>query len=493
MNERIDKIHDISARRTQDIQEQDISYSPDVEHSLVGAIISDPSLVGSVAWVQPEWFSAKYQIFWKAIMDVSQSGQVCDIITVADMIESYHDPITDDPFSELGLISANAPVSTGIAEWACIIHRKFQQRSLLLAAQELSQYAFRADPEKVGTRALRRILAVLDSSQADTMIKSVSKGLEEFTDHLQQSIDNPHMLMKTGYGAIDNAIGGFRPGELTYIAARPSMGKSAIALGIARRMSARFKHTNQKGSVLYVTLEMSVLDHIERLIASISDPPIDTSFIRNGFRLPSGDIDVETYSDVLRYVGMEDDATNGHLYFSEWPDTNTDTLNLMVMQVPDCKVLIIDQLDLLEEPGKDEYTQLSAISKKLMKLADRHKIAVICLCQLNRKLEERTDRRPLLSDLRSTGRLEQDADMVLALHRPEYYYPPADDISPDSPLRFYPNYAEMIILKNRKGRRARSVPLFWKPESAQFDDWSDDIFNALVNISQYVQIREKNG
>ena len=466
-----------------------MDYALDVEADFIASILCDPSLIPSVLWLKPNWFSAKYKSYWQAILETYKSCGQCDLATVADTMESAQSSI-DYPYGELISLASSAPARANVPEWATIIHRKAQQRALYLAGTELLQAAFQDHPEVTGDRAVRRILSVLDSGNMDTMIKSYGACLEQYLGDIQDGIDHPGKLIRTGFPSIDQVISGFKGGELIYLAARPSTGKSALAQGIGRRIASRFQRVGE-GSVLYVTLEMSPSDLVERFVADRADPPIDTAFIRGGFRLANGDIDTDTYSDIFKYVGQEDEETGKHLFFSDW-QTNTDTLNLMVMQVPNCRVLIIDQLDLVDEAGKDEYQQLSTISRKLKKLAMRHKIVVMCLCQINRRAEDRTDRRPHMQDLRGTGKLEQDADMVLGIHNPSFCYPPTD-VTPGSPAQYYPNYAELLILKNRKGKRGGCIPLFWKPESAQFADWPEDIFSILAPLHDYVVAREKHG
>lgn len=259
------------------------------------------------------------------------------------------------------------------------------------------------------------------------------------------------------------------PDGSNFIAQDIIVHNSALGLALARRIAGRFQHLGQGGSVDIVTMEMSAISQARRLLSLRAEGTFTTGDMRRGFRNDYNDVDLIGWARFLKSLDQEAHDAGDSLYIRE-DVVSTEQLHLHVLRAKQergLKVLVIDQLNLMSDEHKDETQRIGRISTALKRLAMRHGIVVICLTQLNREVEKRQDHRPQLADLRQSGELEQNADIVLGLYRPAYYNPPEEH---DPPA--YAEYAELLGLKARDEEANVSLVLRFIPSAASFTDWT---------------------
>jgi replicative DNA helicase len=384
------------------------------EDSLLSVLLSNNEAYWRVAGiVVPEDFSAKGRRIYAAIADAVKAGEKADFITIGN-----------EHGQELGneamQIACNVAVS--------VSHVKSYGRLLAEAGET-----------KRVREAGKRITAARSYAEAQTLlaevrpqqmarVKSVKDGLAEMVEALQRRYDAAGDLsgLPTGVASLDALTSGWQPGNLVIVAARPGMGKTAYALQAA--MAA--------GRCLYFSLEMTAGELMERAVANLGELP------HRWLRFPK-----DAPDNALAFI-TEASRTASKLPL-QIDDTASRTVEVICSisrqahMVEPLKLVVIDHLGLISRDGKHDASELGAITTALKRLAKETDATVMLLCQLNRGLESRTDKRPMLSDLRDSGRIEEDADVVLALYRDEYY-------TPNGPLA---GYLEMIIRKNRSGEQ----------------------------------------
>lgn len=467
------------------------------EASVIGAILMDGALIAHLGWLNAQMFThPAYRLTWEAMQSLAQDGTPCDIMTVFDRMDRIA-PHSASEYHPLVMQTANATPHSGHARhYAMIVLKKYQQREILHMAEFLAGEAYgEADPEMIGQLGMQKLSRLLALSPDHTTgRKTYGEVLDLLHEDMLHRMDNPDLALRTGFGRIDAWTGGFEPGQLILIAGRPGSGKSAFALSVARRMAAYF-HRHKAGVVDVVTMEMSMISQARRLVASRGAPSLDTRLMRQGFR-QNDELDEDAYARFIEYLERDRSEVGDALAFHEGVIT-TDQLAVLASEAKvnhGMQVLVIDQLDLFADTAKGgEYERISNISMKLKQLAMRLKIVIICLVQLNRETERRagSEKRPQLSDLRQSGRLEQDADAVLALYRPSYYFP-VDEEWPDGSKDPYNQWAELLTLKFRDGQADIMTPLCFVGSAASYTDWDAERY-PIRSIMDLVAGREKQG
>lgn len=444
------------------------------EAGVIGNCLRDMALAPQLYWLPQDAFTDPgYRLAWHAIRELAAEQEPTDQVFVLQRMERIDYEAAIDHSHRVMQTVTNDDVlllsSYGI-KYAEQVMEKHQLRELITAARHIAKAAYDdADPQIVATVAMQRLARVLsmspDSQSGRRTYGQVLDALHE--DALDRAELRGQVGLKTGFGAIDRLSAGFEPGDLILVAARPGAGKSALGLSLARRIAGRFHHQGS-GAVDVVTMEMSVLAQARRLIASRTG--LDTRLIRQGFHHTPDRFDEAAYTAFSRNLEADRAEVGDHLAFHDGVIT-TDQLAILATDAKtnhDLRILIIDQLDLFGDTSKEgETARIGEISKKLKQLARRLGIVIICLVQLNRESEKRNDHRPQLSDLRQSGRLEQDADVVLGIYRPSYYHPS------DPTNRAYAEWSELLVMKFRDGKSGMFVPLRFIEDAASYTDWDE--------------------
>ncbi len=425
----------------------------EAEESLIGAMLLSTEAV-SVAYetVQPEDFYRPLhgQIF-SAIIALANSGEPVDYVTVQAKLQERGAVAVE--LAVLSALQMNTPSAANAQHYAELVREKAQQRRLISVAGEIVDDAYVASEDVVGLidEAERKINAIGDQGRTDS-VSPLQRLLLSEADILEERGETRGRIngLETGYKSLDLILQGLQPSSMTIIGARPGTGKTAFALGILIHVGAVVKRP-----ALFFSLEMSRQELAERILASTAR--IDSSKLRTG---DLSDTDWNRAHEAFGYL------QSAKVFIDDNPALTVMDVRARARRIRqqngDLGVVIIDYLQLMSSRGRAENRQVevSEMSRSLKILARELQCPVIALSQLSRKLEERADKRPMMSDLRESGSLEQDADVVLFLFRPEQYGEVANDKKAD---------AEIIVGKNRNGP-TRTAHLTWRGEFARFDN-----------------------
>jgi replicative DNA helicase len=428
----------------------------EVEESLIGAMLLSQEAV-SIAYetVQPEDFYRPLhgQIFG-SIIALANAGEPVDYVTVQAKLQERGAVAVE--LAVLSSLQMNTPSAANAQHYADVVREKAQQRRLIAVAGEIVDDAYVATDDVVGLidEAERKINQIGDQSRIDS-VSPLQRLLLNEADILEQRGETRGQFngLETGYKSVDVILQGLQPNSLTIVGARPAMGKTAFGLGIAVHVGAIVQRP-----ALYFSLEMSRQELAERILAS--NAGIDSSKLRTG-DLSDG--------DWIRAHEAFGFLQSAKVFIDDNPALTVMDVRARARRIKqqngDLGVVIIDYLQLMSSRGRAENRQVevSEMSRSLKILARELSCPIIALSQLSRKLEERGDKRPMMSDLRESGALEQDADVVLFLYRPEQYGEVPNDKKSD---------AEIVVGKNRNGP-TRTAYLTWRGEFARFDNVSE--------------------
>jgi replicative DNA helicase len=425
----------------------------EAEESLIGAMLLSAEAV-SIAYetVQAEDFYRPLhgQIF-SSIIALANAGEPVDYVTVQAKLQERGAIAV-----ELALLSSlqmNTPSAANAQHYAELVREKAQQRRLISVAGEIVDDAYVATEDVVGLidEAERKINAIGDAGRTDS-VSPLQRLLLSEADILEERGETRGQIngLETGYKSLDLILQGLQPSSMTIVGARPGTGKTAFALGILIHVGAVVKRP-----ALFFSLEMSRQELAERILASTAR--IDSSKLRTG---DLSDADWNRAHEAFGYL------QSAKVFIDDNPALTVMDVRARARRIRqqngDLGVVIIDYLQLMSSRGRSENRQVevSDMSRSLKILARELQCPVIALSQLSRKLEDRADKRPMMSDLRESGSLEQDADVVLFIFRPEQYGEVANDKKAE---------AEIIVGKNRNGP-TRNAHLTWRGEFARFDN-----------------------
>jgi replicative DNA helicase len=424
-----------------------------MEESLIGAMLLSPEAV-SVAYenVQAEDFYRPLhgQIF-SSIIALAHAGEPVDYVTVQAKLQERGAVAVE--LAVLSSLQLNTPSAANAQHYAESVREKAQQRRLISVAGEIVDDAYVATDDVVGLidEAERKINAIGDDRKIDS-VSPLQRLLLSEADILEQRGETRGQLngLETGYRSLDAILQGLQSNSMTIVGARPATGKTAFALGILIHVGAVVNRP-----ALFFSLEMSRQELAERILASTAR--IDSSKLR------TGDLSEADWNRAHEAFGYLQSAK---VFIDDNPSLTIMDVRARARRIKqqngDLGVVIIDYLQLMSSRGRAENRQVevSEMSRSLKILARELECPVVALSQLSRKLEERADKRPMMSDLRESGSLEQDADVVLFLYRPEIYGDVSNDMKAD---------AEIIVGKNRNGP-TRTAHLTWRGEFARFDN-----------------------
>jgi replicative DNA helicase len=405
----------------------------------LGALLLEPSsfeFVIDEGLTPEDFYRPVHGTVFRAISELHAAAEPIDTLTVIDELQKRGQLDAVGGGAAISQLEAMMPTAAHAGAYARLIREKATLRRLIETATNIVQSAYRQD---------KRVLEIIDEAERD--ILQISEGharkgiipmrelVERATKQLEKAYNQKSAItgVASGFRDLDNITSGFQPGELIIVAARPSMGKTAFTLNLASHVATRLQKP-----VMFFSLEMGAEQLVQRLIGS--EARIDISNIRRGF------IQRHEWSKLAEAAGRLSEAP---MYIDETPSiTVAEMRNKCRRQMHETglSMAIVDYLQLMTGPtGYDnKATEVGEISKGLKTIARELSIPVIALSQLNRGVESRTDKRPMMSDLRESGAIEQDADVIAFLYREEYY---AKDKTPEDKL----GIAEVIIAKHRNG------------------------------------------
>lgn len=429
-----------------------VPHSAPAEQAVVGSMLIDPRCVPDVMerLKGDEFYIKLNRDIYETMAAMFAYGQTIDPVTVLDQMK-VRGVYTDDCDSYMAEIMRITPTASNVMEYAAIVRDRALLRRLGETADEINNMVYEGsgEAETMLEAAERKIYALRQGRNVGGLMP-VSAVVQNVFDELSEAAASGSKIpgMSTGLVDLDNKILGLNKSELILIAARPGMGKTSIALNIALNAALTLHKT-----VAMFSLEMSREQLVTRLLSRAAFIP--------GQNLLTGQLTEQQWRSIAD-AAQALSATD--IRIDDNPMLTVSDMNAQCRRVPNLDLVVIDYLQLMQSAGSghswsnESRTQaVSDISRMMKIMAKELNVPVVCLSQLSRANESRTDKRPMLSDLRESGAIEQDADVVIGLYRDGYYNKECED----------PNLAEAIVLKNRKGETG-TVPLAWLPEYTSF-------------------------
>ena len=435
--------------------------NPEAEQSVIGAMLIDSELIGeAVQKVHSEHFySVTNRGVYDAIFNLYTHGEKVDIVTVINecvMQSVFKDAAEAKKY--LVNVMNSVPSPNTIMKYADIVIEKYLLRSLILASKEIIDSASGAQSaESVMDFAEQKIFNIREGTENKTLVHILPilyDQLKQFNDLVELSAANGGKAIMSGLGTgfkdLDNKIYGLNRSDLIILAARPGMGKTAFALNMAVNVAKIYRDK----AVCVFNLEMSKEQLVSRILSS--EAMVSSEILRTG-KVPSG-----SKEEMSRVVKITQGLESLRLYIDDSPVENVSSIKAKLRRIKNVGLVIIDYLQLMQGTGNyngNRVTEVSDITRGLKIMAKELNVPVVVLSQLARGVESRNDKRPMLSDLRDSGSIEQDADIVMFLYRNSYY----EKTDPNQ------NTCECIVAKNRHGE-AGTVHLGWLGEYTRFTE-----------------------
>ncbi|MDG2477132.1 MAG: replicative DNA helicase [Phycisphaerales bacterium] len=433
----------------------------EAEMSLLGSVILDPDVCGDVVQVirgADDFSRPAHAELWSAILKLYDTHQSVDVVQLQQLMEDRGTLEQVGGLDYVVELADSVPSAANAVHYARIIREKSMVRQLIKASGDILREAY-TNPESAADlldEAEQRIFKIAQDSESRQAVE-LSALIREAIERLEASDGQPLTGVGTGYGDLDVLTGGFQPGELIILAARPSMGKTALALNIAEHIASRGE------AVGVFSLEMSAGQLVQRVLASRSGVDGDR-MRRNALRS----------SEFRALFAACDELRSAPMFIDDTPGLTLLQLRAKARRMKQqhgLNAIVIDYLQLMTSGHRTESRQqeVSEISRGVKALARELDVPVLCLSQLNRAAEQREGHRPRMSDLRESGSIEQDADVVMMLHREAYYHRDEEwrDENPDKV-----NLAELILAKQRNGPTG-TVKLNWDSRSTCFREYVD--------------------
>jgi replicative DNA helicase len=438
-------------------------HSIDAEQAVLGGLMLAPDALDKVAdrLAEMDFYRKDHRLIWRAINELANKGMPCDAVTLGDWFESNGLAEMVGGASYLIELANSTPSAANIAAYAEIVREKSVMRQLIDAGTSITEDGYRPEGKSVQEvleSAEQRVFHIAESGargKKDSV--SMREAVKDAFRLLTERYENRGQLtgITTGFTDLDNLTSGLQPSDLIIVAARPSMGKTAFSVNIAESAAMRGKK-----AVVIFSMEMSSSQLAFRLISSVGR--VHQQHLRNGT------LEEEDWPRVSNAIALLSEAK---IFIDDTPGLSPVELRSRARRLHrehgGLGLIVIDYLQLMQVPGNKENraTEISEISRNLKALAKELKVPVIALSQLNRALEQRNDKRPVMSDLRESGAIEQDADLILFIYRDEVY----DKETANKGI------AEIIVGKQRNGP-IDTVKLTFLGQYTKFENYTPESY-----------------
>ena len=428
-----------------------LPHSIEAEQSVIGSMLMDKDAVATAVEIvdKDDFYSSQYAAMYECMVELYNEGKPIDLITVQNKLKEKDVPPEVASLETVKDIIATVPTSANIKSYANIVHEKAVLRRLIRVNEDLANtcYVAKEPVEDIMEKAEKDIFSIVNT-RGNAPLTPIAKVAEKVLEKIEEASKTKDYItgVPSGFYDLDYKTAGFQPSELVLVAARPSMGKTAFVLNILQHVTMK-----KKLSGIIFSLEMSKEQLVNRMISM--DSGIDASKLRTG-NLTDGDWD-KLLKSVVNVGGAKLTIDDSSITLSEMRSKCR-----KVKLEKGLDIIVIDYLQLMSGNSKrseNRQQEISEISRGLKALAREMGAPVIALSQLSRACETRQDHRPMLSDLRESGAIEQDADIVMFLYRDDYYNHDSD----------HPGEAEVIIAKQRNGP-VGTVNLIWKSDTTKF-------------------------
>ncbi|MGM0138158.1 replicative DNA helicase [Enterococcus sp. DIV0755b] len=433
------------------------------EQAVLGSIFLAPDeLINAMEVLgAKDFYQRRHQLIYQAMINLFDRNEAIDVVTLKAELERGNALEDVGSVGYLVELSQATPYAGSIGFYAKIVADKALLRNLIQAANKIVAAGYEQDEDvsAIVEDAERGILEVSERRNSNGF-QAIEDVLQETFRNIDQLAQNDEEItgIPTGYPALDKMTAGLQQGELIILAARPAVGKTAFALNIAQNIG-----TKTDASVAIFSLEMDAESLVKRMLCA--EGLIDAGHLK------TGQLTDEEWGNLVVAMGS---LSRASIFIDDTPGIKVSEIRArcrrLAQEKKDLGLILIDYLQLIEGTGRENRQQeVSEISRQLKKLAKELKVPVIALSQLSRGVEQRQDKRPVMSDIRESGSIEQDADIVAFLYRDDYYQRDTDD--PDEQDDTRDNIIEVIIEKNRSGARG-TVELMFIKEYNKFSSLS---------------------
>ena len=441
-------------------------HSIEAEQAVLGGLMLAPEAYDRIndKLTANDFYRRDHQLIYRAIAELAEKNRPFDAVTLGEWFESqgHMDLVAGGAY--LVELASTTPSAANIAAYAEIVRDKAVMRQLIEVGTEIVNDAFQPEgkeSDEMLAIAEQKVFAIAEQgARGRTDFVAMNDALKDAFEVLRVRSESGGTVtgLPTGYTEFDMMTAGLQPTDLVILAARPAMGKTTFALNIAEYAAIK-----SKKAVAVFSMEMSAGQLAMRLISSVGRI--------NATRLRTGQLEDEDWSRVTSAIRILKDQAK--VFIDDTPGLSPDVLRSKARRLKrehDLGLIVIDYLQLMSVPGNNENraTEISEISRSLKGLAKELNVPVIALSQLNRSLETRTDKRPVMADLRESGAIEQDADVIIFIYRDEYYHKDSADTG----------LAEVIIGKQRSGPTG-TIKLKFFGEYTRFDNLAHDAVGSF--------------
>ena len=435
-------------------------HSVEAEQAVLGGVFLDKEAWDKVAERvrEEDFYRRDHRIIFRAISQLSNEGQPYDIVTVAEWLENHQLLDESGGMRNLAALAENTPSASNISAYADIVRKRSILRQLISATSDINDTVF--NPQGQSSEQILEFAeqTVFEIAEQETRGRKSYQNISAYTDVVMERIqtlaesDSPITGIRTGYHDLDSLTAGFQRADLIIIAGRPGMGKTALAVNIAETAAIKDKH-----SVAIFSMEMQAEQLTMRMMSSLAN--IDQHKVKTGKLVDDDWIRFTSTVGILQETKMFIDDT------AALTPAEIRARCRRISREHGLDLVVVDYLQLMQVAGtvENRATEISEISRSLKAMAKELNIPVVALSQLNRSVVSRQDKRPLMSDLRESGAIEQDADVIIFIYRDEEY----DKETPDKGM------AEIIISKQRNGPTGK-VKLAWRGQYTRFDNFVED-------------------
>ncbi len=450
-----------------ELLDRPLPYDLDAERGVLGSIFVKPDVCDEVALIlrPDDFYDEAHRKIFEQMLTMHDQGKKIDITLLVDRLKAAGDFELVGGAAYLGKVIHAVPNAAHAAYYAEIVREKSTSRALIQAATDILRDAYDASLEakQLLSQAEQRVFSILDGRNSST-VTSIREILNDALDRIDARLKGEHTSggVETHFRDFDAMTGGLHNSELIVLAARPSMGKTALAMNIAENVALQ-----SRLPVLFVSLEMSAIELADRMLCSVARV--------NGHRLRNGTI---SNDDRKRLVKTAAEISQAPLFVDDSPSRTVTEIAAAARRIrrrcgDQLGLIVIDYLQLIEpdNPKDPRQEQVARITRRLKGLAREMRVPILCLAQLNRQAEDSKDHRPRLSHLRESGAIEQDADVVMFVHREEYYHRGEEQ-------QEFAGQAEIIVAKQRNGP-VGEVPLVWQKEFTRFENRAAERFEEF--------------
>ncbi|MDG2185690.1 MAG: replicative DNA helicase [Mariniblastus sp.] len=441
-------------------------FNLEAETGVLGSLMLMPEACDEIVNIlrASDFYDEAHGQLFTHIMDMHSSGKKIDMTLLRERLVSHDDYELIGGAAGLAEIFTTVPSAAHAVYYATIVREKATMRNLIATCTEILTEAYQPaeNSENLLNRAEQKVFGIRESRQSSNL-SQIDEVLEIAMDRLESRVrgESQEGTVESGFSDLDRLTGGLHASELAILAARPSMGKTAFAMNIAENVVMK-----SRKPVLFISLEMAAIELIERMLCSVAKV--------NSHRLRNGTLSAD---DRKRLVGVAGELSQAPLFLDDSPTRNLSEIagaaRRVLRREGELGLIIVDYLQLIQpdQPNDPRQEQVAKMARRLKGLARELKVPVLCLAQLNRQAEDSRDHRPKLSHLRESGAIEQDADVVMFVHRKDYYASGDDDPT---------NQGEALIIvgKQRNGP-TDDVELSWLREYTRFEDRAAERFSEF--------------